>query len=496
MQRIPHPFGGYSSLPQQPGALLWASLALWGVAAALLALPGCPRTNTRPSVLIVIVDTLRADMVGALESSAGLASPTPFLDRWAKGAARFRRASTPAPFTMPAMAAVFTGAYPDRSGVVAHESGVGLGPWPGTTLAEAARNSRMTTAAVVANPWLARPTTGFDRGFDAFTRQHKRGEPTFGAATAVTDEAIRLLDATGNQPSLVWVHYFDPHMPYEPPTEFAVAAGAGSEPNPIMAEFRTRGRDLAAIYQGRGWSPAQIDQARKLYEGEVRYVDEQIGRLFAHLESSGRARNTVVVVASDHGESLGEHGLFFAHDFTVYEELTHVPLMVRGPGIASGARDEPVSLLDVAPTLCRLAGLDCTGTFDGCDLFQTAADSSACAASSRTLFAAGSAMRVKGTPFVGLEVPGLAGRWTMALQNRRKLIRTPTRSGEVLRLFDLHADPQEERDLATTDAQETQRLSQLLTTWLARMDAARPSIPTTRKRRADSKELRSLGYLQ
>lgn len=469
------------------------------LAAATLsaAIAGCRPPAPAPSVLLVVVDTLRADRVGALATGPGglgqgSAGRTPGIDRWARGAVGFRRAVTPAPFTMPAMASMLTGAWPDRTGVDRHEPGTSLGPWKGTTLAEAARRAGLATSAVVANPWLVRARTGFDRGFDRFERLYRPGSPPgSNSAQAVTDAAIRELDRAGDGRFFLWVHYFDPHMPYEPPPEFAREAGAAPGPSRVMRDFDAPGRDLARLYAGEGYDAAELEGARRLYDGEVLYVDHEVARLLDHLAAKGLDRRTVVVVASDHGEALGEHGLFFAHDYTVYDELVRVALLVKAPGLAAGIRDDEASLVDVAPTLCRLASLGCDASFDGRDLLGPDR-------SPRTLFAATTPLRDKGTPFAGLTVPGLVGRWTMALGDGRKLVRIPAPSGASLRLYDLATDPSESHGREATSSEAGRELARSLEQWSKAMDAARPASAGAhaRHRRRDEATLRSLGYLQ
>jgi arylsulfatase len=394
---------------------------------------------------------------------------------------------------MPAMAALLSGSYPDRCGVLAHEPGTTFASWPGTTLAEAAGKAGLATAAVVANPWLARATTGFDRGFDEFSRIYRPDQaPGSSNAAAVTDDAIRLLDLLRDRRFLLWVHYFDPHMPYEPPAEFARAAGAQPGPSRVMSDFNTPGRDLGRIYRGEGYDAAEIEQARRLYDGEVRFVDHQIGRLLDRLEALGLAGGTLVVLASDHGESLGEHGLYFAHDYTLYDELTRVALLVRGPGVAAGERDDDVSLLDVAPTVCRLAALDCGNAADGRDLFADAPPP-------RTLFGAATPLRSRGTAFDRLQIAGTDGRWTMALDGTSKLLRIPTGAGAELELYDLRHDPRESANIAASSGARAEELAAKLAAWTEAMEVARPapaSPGSARQQRRDRRALRSLGYLQ
>jgi arylsulfatase A-like enzyme len=490
MRRISHPVGGsppWFPYPAANGSQIFVAATL------ALALSGCRPADPPPSVLLVVVDTLRADHVAALDRpGVGREKrPTPRLDHLASSSARFRRAVTPAPFTMPAMAAMMTGAYPDRTGVFAHRPGVSLGAWPKAPLAEAARRSGLATAAVVANPWLARPGTGFDRGFDEFSRLARRNrERGANAAPAVTDEALRLLEGFAGRRFFLWVHYFDPHMPYEPPPRWAREAGAAEGRNPVMEAFQAKQRDLGRLSRGEGFSEQAIEQARRLYEGEVRHVDGEIGRLLDGLEKLELASTTLVVVASDHGEALGEHGLFFAHDSTLYEELIRAVLLLRGPRVPVGARDDEVSLLDVAPTLCRLAALECDVAPDGRDLFG--ADRSP-----RTLFAASRPPGEESDPRGAIPGDATAGRWTMALRGGTKLLRRPSHGGTRLELYELGNDATEVRDLATRDEAVPRDLEGELEAWSREMDAVRPPLrPRLHGRAADRRSLRSLGYLQ
>jgi arylsulfatase A-like enzyme len=488
-----HPNGGSTGFMARPAAI---SRALRrrraGIAAALVlaCAAGCRQPETPASVLILVVDTLRADRVAALSRSPSGATTMPVLDAWAREAAVFRRAVAPAPFTMPSVAALMTGAWPDRCGVPAHEPGTTLAGWKGATFAETARAAGFATAAVVANPWLARQRTGFDRGFDRYLRLYRPELPAGTSdAAAVTDAAIAELDRFGGRRFVLWAHYFDPHMPYRPPAS-ALAPEDASTKSAVMDDFDAKTRDLSAIYSATGYPAQEIELARRLYDGEVRHADREIGRLLGHLERSGRARDTVVVVASDHGESLGEHGLFFAHDYTLYEELVHAVLMFRGPRVPAGVRDDEVSLIDVTPTLCRLAGLDCPTVSDGRDLFGGDR-------SNRTLFAATSPRRSRGTPFARLSVPGLAGRWTMALRDGKKLLRLPTPDGPKIELYDLVRDPAEMHDLARDLAPDRRSLEDELDRWTSEMNAVRPAAaPASAGSRRDRRALRSLGYLQ
>lgn len=467
---------------------LRATLAALAAIVVILALAACERAPTAQSVVLVVIDTLRADHVGAL---GGTPDHTPRISAWSKRGAAFSKAESTAPFTMPSVAALMTGVYPDRARVVEHRSGVTLAAYPGQTLAEAAKASGLRTAAIVSNPWLARPSCRFDRGFDSFASVYGRPAKS-GGATEITDRALAAIDGFGDQRFFLWVHYFDPHMPYTPPPDYAREAGAPRTTSEIIQDFAKKKRDLARIYLGRGYDEETIATTRALYAGEVRFADAEVGRLLEAIDRKGLASSTLVVVASDHGESLGEHGLYFAHDYTVYEELTRAVLLMAGPGVQTGPRDDLVSLIDVAPTICRLAGLTCDGGFDGIDLLEDAPNQP-----TRTVFAAATPTRPHGIPFPRLTVKGLEGRWTMARRGDHKLVRIPAAGEPILELFDLAGDPGETQDLAAGDPVRSQ-LAAELERWHAEMNAIRSASPPTEEasRARDEKTLRSLGYIQ
>ena len=451
------------------------------------------RPGPGPSVLFVVIDTLRADRVARPDS------PAAALGDWARDAAVFTNAESAAPFTMPSMAAMMTGLYPDRTGVIAHVPGTQVKVPRGGMLAETARLDGIATGAVVANPWLSRPRSGFPRGFDVFATTRSEGlwQLRDNDARTVTDTALSLLERWKGRRSFLWVHYFDPHMPYRPPARNAAAVGAPRGRSQVIDDFESDHRDLTRLYSGVGYDPGELAATRRLYDGEVNYVDEQLERLLRGTAALDTGHNTITVIVSDHGESLGEHGLFFAHDFTVYEELTHTVLMLRGPSIPAGRHDEPVSLIDVAPTLCRLLDLRCPQGVDGRDILGGRPQRE------RALFAAGTPLRDKGARFAGLQVPGIDGRWSMVRRGDRKLVEIPTVSGSRFELYDLHSDPLELSDLNAgfaSDAQprETAELRVLLQRWHAEMSRSRPAIEEPDKAAAaeDERTLRSLGYLE
>jgi choline-sulfatase len=307
--------------------------ALLVLAAAALAGCGGGRSAPRadaPSVLLVSIDTLRSDRVGAYGAKYGA---TPTIDALAAEGLRCEKAMSPAPITLPAHATLFTGLYPPRHGV--RHNGIFRLASERTTLAERFRDAGYATGAVVGAVVLERRyglDQGFDRYDDRFAGSHANVTGYLERSAAdVTASALRWLGETKG-PFFLFAHYYDPHAAYVPPAPWSERfAGAP-------------------------------------YEGEIASVDAALGALLDGLRAQGRLDRTIVVVTSDHGESLGEHGER-THSYGLYDATLSIPLVLRGPGVPAG-KTVPgvVTLASVAPTLLALAGLPALPETDGEDL--------------------------------------------------------------------------------------------------------------------------------
>ena len=284
--------------------------------------PPPPPRPVRPNVLVITVDTLRPDALGFVAGR----NRTPAIDRLAAEGFAFPSAVSPVPLTLPSHAAVMTGVLPRRLGL--RDNGQVLGPGP-RTLAEAFKERGYATAAFVSGYPLD-SAFGLARGFDVYDAALAPGGggDLARSAAGTVEPAIRWL-AGARAPVFAWVHFYDPHYPYEPPAEFARPG--------------TRGP----------------------YDGEVAFVDAAIGRLADAFASRG---DGLTVFAADHGESLGEHGEG-THGFFVYDSTVTVPLVFRWPGrVAAGSSPAGARLVDVAPTVLDLVGLAAEPDTDGVSL--------------------------------------------------------------------------------------------------------------------------------
>jgi choline-sulfatase len=385
--------GAESEAPPEP--VETPALAGEGSAELPQPLPD-PGAAAGAHLLLVTLDTTRADRLGCYGAAD---AATPNLDRLAARGLRFTDAVSPVPMTLPAHASLMTGLDPPAHGVRVN----GIEPLAPEqfTLAEALSDAGYRTAAFVSS-FVLDPRFGLDQGFESYdatleaTRAAAFEPQTERSATSVTESALSWLAARGEDeaPFFLWVHYFDPHDPYQPPEPFA---------------GRFRGRP---------------------YDGEIAYVDSELGRLLAAVPPE-----TLVVVAGDHGESLGEHGERY-HSRSLYEGAVRVPLIVVLPGSGAGARAGEggavggfvVTLGDLYPTLLDLLGLDGTGHdgLDGRSLVREPADAGR-------------------TVYLETRNPWIDNGWAplyAARSHDRKYVLAP-----VPELYDLAADPAESRNL-------------------------------------------------
>jgi arylsulfatase A-like enzyme len=303
-----------------PSTIAWWTQALLFEARDAPAAPA-----SASNVLLIVVDTLRADHVGLY----GARSPTtPNLDRFAADARVFDAAITSASWTQPAVASILTGLTPIEHGVVGT---VPLDPAI-ETLAEVGQRAGLATLAVSANPILGR-REGFDRGFGSFV------ELPWARADAVTNVFTDWLSAHAQEPWLAYLHYIDPHDEYDPPAPYSAMFTAGYvAPPPEKTRWF---HEMNFGRRGVVLSASEMDYLRGAYDGEIRYWDAAFGRVLAALRSRGLLEHTVVAVVGDHGEEFLEHGKLF-HGFHLYEESVRVPLVVRAPGVIPPGRDPHV----------------------------------------------------------------------------------------------------------------------------------------------------------
>jgi arylsulfatase A-like enzyme len=335
------------------------------VAIALICCAGCSgemaEGTPRPDVVLVTLDTTRADHLGCYGYSRNV---TPELDRFALEAVLYRAAWSTASWTLPAHASILTGKHPSSHGAHVNSASGDLSlanavpdqrfadlkvnrlGEQAVTLAELLDAAGYETAAIVGGPWLA-PVFGLLQGYALADAEVSTLAGR--AADQLTDRAIAWIRGVPRErPLHLLLNYFEPHWPYEPPPGYDDLPGAQS---PIEVS-------AAEVNDGATLDEAQRRAYLARYDGEIRFMDHHFGRLVDALREAGRFDGALIVVTADHGESFGEHGLM-SHGPWLYEEILRVPLLIHFPGGrgAGTAVDAPVSLVDLLPLIAEAIGV-------------------------------------------------------------------------------------------------------------------------------------------
>jgi arylsulfatase A-like enzyme len=300
------------------------------------------RRTGPPDLIIISIDTLRPDRLGAYGAPA---AQSPSIDALAAWGTTFFNAFVPMGLTTPALASMMTGLWP-------HEHGSREVREPilhGEVITEVLRATGYTTLGVIANPAAGRGL-GLENGFETFVQVGDQGPRERWNASDVTDHATALVDAApSDKPFFLWAHYLDPHWPYAAPGTEGHAATAGctklGEEVPRGARESNKG----------GLAQERLNDCWGAYDEEIAYTDTQVGRLLDELQKRKRLDHAVVLFTADHGENFGEGGLYYTHGANAHDASLRVPLIMAGPGFAEGAtRREVVRIIDVAPTLLAL----------------------------------------------------------------------------------------------------------------------------------------------
>jgi arylsulfatase A-like enzyme len=320
-----------------------------------------------PNILLIVVDTLRADHVGLYGHER---ETTPNLDRLAADGSFFRRAYAQSSWTLPSMTSLLTGLLP-------HQHGVGRDPDASLrfgrlapeipTVAEQLLAAGYATGAIVNNVFLA-PEFGLQRGFGEDYDYRGASKASIRSAEESVDAALVWLQPS-RHPFFLLLHFMEPHLFYDPAPEVR-GTFTGDEQAPIPVPFGSD-RAIRVLRKHRPEPESEeLEYLKKLYDEEILAVDRAMGRLFEELEKRADWENTVVIVTADHGEEFFDHG-GFEHGHTLYGELTRVPLVVHGPGLDLGEIAGVVEHVDLSRGILGLAGVPSDKGLGGDDLFST-----------------------------------------------------------------------------------------------------------------------------
>jgi len=406
--------------------------------------PGSEPLTDAKNVLLITIDTLRADHLGCYGSEK---AQTPVIDALAKRGVLFEKSFSHVPITLPSHTSILTGMLPCAHGV--HDNGTYEAGDDLRTLPEILKEKGYATGAVIGS-FVLDKQFGLDQGFDSYdddfiaTRKQRQRLFAERQAEEVATLGMRWLDAQRGGPFFLWLHFFDPHMAYDPP-------------EPFRSRFK-----------------------HDLHAGEIAYTDYWIGKVFDHLQTvknaQGRAltESTITLLTSDHGEARGEH-LEETHSFFIYQSTMHVPLIIHCPGMTPGRSDGLAGGVDLAPTILELLGIDAEPQIAGRSLvpaMQGAPRPRLCYMETEMPFSRGWA------PLKGLT----NGRW--------KYIEAPRPE-----LYDLDSDPKEKQNLVDSRSAIAARLRGALEALVESSvldDGASRLRDTTAEER---KMLEALGYM-
>ena len=410
-----------------------------------------------PNVVLISLDTLRADHVGTYGYPK---ETTPNLDRFAADGIVFLNNYAQAPNTAPSHTSILASLYASVAGIWEH-GGV-LDPNV-PMLAETFKEAGFATAAFV-----QLPSATYERGFDVYTGL-SHGASLRRRAESTMDSVREWVSAQTEQPFFLFLHTYAVHLPYSPSEELAEKFDPDYD-GPL--ETNLRGDLIDQINDGEvEITDADLNHIIAMYDAEIAELDQDLGALFGWFEENGLIENTVFAVIADHGEEFGEHGIIAKHTYSLHQELIHTPLILFGGGIPIGLRvDLPSRNVDVAPTLLRLAGIDPPAHYQGADL--------------RPVW--------EGTERRPRVVLAEKKRLKVFLDGAFKYYTDG-------RLYDLENDPFERENLVEARPELVLRFEELAAAWQIELDRLSMTIAQGGEIRLSPEEIRrlkALGYLQ
>lgn len=321
----------------------------------LLTAAGCGRSR-HPNIVLIVIDTLRADHLGCYGYER---NTSPSMDSVSENGIVFLNTRGQASWTLPAVSSIFTGLNSREHGAGRRGNAVMAMNYDVPTIPLLLKRQGYVTKGIF-NVFLLSEQFGFNKGYDSFSCDWLG----HGRAGLSVDEGIEWISTLdGTEPFFLSLHLFDPHDPYDPPAPFdEYFTPSGSEGTTWWPALADGSLDR---------SDENLEHLKGLYDGEIAWTDAQLERLFSHLRSAGYADNTVIIITSDHGEEFLEHGSV-GHGYTMHREILHIPLIISGPGIPSGATDSLLrSQTDILPTILELSSSEIPEHISGYSLLTT-----------------------------------------------------------------------------------------------------------------------------
>jgi arylsulfatase A-like enzyme len=414
--------------------------------------------DSRPNVILISIDTLRADHLGCYGYPR---ETTPHVDAFASGAVLFAETVAPSPQTLPSHASIFTSLVPSHHGALANNR-FKLGD-DAITMAEILKEHGYATVSFN-DGGLMSESFGFSQGFDLYESTTRKS-----AFSTRVAPAKKWLSEHGDNPFFLFLHTYEVHVPLAPDKAFLDIFDAGYA-GPLPDSFR--GKVLHGVRDGDiEITPADLDHIINLYDATIRSMDDAFQDLIGFLRDQDLYDNSIIIFTSDHGEEYGERGRIAMHGPTLYDEVLLVPLIIKFPEdrYASTVVDSQVRSIDILPTVLEVLGIDAPASSDGMSLLD---------------FARGETSR---------DLPALSEKRLGTLMALRDGSWKVIRAKREVELFDLETDPSEKKDLADENPEIGDRLQVILDEILD----SHPSVSTPHA--PDEKaieQLRALGYIK
>lgn len=417
-----------------------------------------------PSIIMITVDTLRADHLGCYGYKR---DTTAYIDQLSSESLVFKNAIAPSPWTTPSVAAMFTAQYP---GVLGYSIKPVKLNNEFLTIAEMLRNSNYRTKGIISHSLIS-SDLGFSQGFDSYDEENSMGHGHV-SSPSITEKALEFIKKHGKRKFFLFLHYFDPHFDFRLHEEFDYYSSYNGfiKSGQRIQEIRARKDEI---------TEDDLNYIKALYDSEISFTDKYIGQIMEHLKKAGLYENVLIILTADHGEEFMERkGRWIGHCNKLYQEQIHVPLIIKLPGHSEQKiiRDY-VSLVDIMPTILHKAGINIPENYNmqgrvmhlnGAERFQ------------RMVFS-----ETHRSPSYKLAL----------IDNGWKYIYEPDLGRE--RLFDLRNDPREKFNLAAEEKKRSGNMNSALRAWGRQILHLRPANVKEHDFTEEQKEqLKTLGYLQ
>jgi arylsulfatase A-like enzyme len=417
---------------------------------------------------MIVVDTLRADHLGVYGYPK---STSPKVDEFAAQSFVFDRMYSQAPWTKPSIASLFTSLYPPQH-LVLHEGTENQLADSLTTLAEVLKAAGYRTLAASQNPHV-RANTGFSQGFDEF-----HGIPGYKSSIGeMVQKNMQFLNAAGEQPTFIYLHFLDPHGPYDPPPALRKKfIGEQQTDNLSVKRGRVAGL-LKGEFPKKSIGPADLQYLEALYDAEIHSVDDSIGRILKQLQDHGVRENTLVIITADHGEEFLDHGTI-KHGYQLFEEVIQIPLIFSVPGgIAGRNQSAIVEHVDLMPTVLDFLGIEAPSELQGRSLRSLLEDP---------------ATQTDRTAYIGSSWRGIE-RFAVR-QGDWKLIRNEEQDKTTL--YHLDGDPNEQHDVSAAHPEMVQKMLEDYRMTTQPISGVTPLSAIGDRDPELERALKSLGYLE